>query len=213
MKEKQTIFVVGISTEVGKTIASAIVVEALQADYWKPIQSGDLDNSDTMKVQRMVANSQTKFHQSAYAFRFPASPHLSASMENKTIQLSDIQRPNSENHLIIEGAGGIFVPLNSQQTMLDLISPTDKIILVSRNYLGSINHTMLTIEVLKTRGLRVSGIIFNGEENPSTEKWIENYTQIPIIGRISQEEKFNSEVIKKYATLFLPNLKTILKIL
>lgn len=210
MKEKQTIFVVGISTEVGKTIASAIIVEALQADYWKPIQSGDLDNSDTMKVQRLISNPQTKFHQSAYAFSFPASPHLSASMENKVIQLSDIQRPNSENYLVIEGAGGVFVPLNSQQTMLDLISPADKIILVSRNYLGSINHTMLTIEVLKNRGLRVSGIIFNGEENPSTEKWIENYTKLPIVGRISHEKEFNSEVIKKYATYFLPNLKAIL---
>lgn len=202
-----TYFITGISTEVGKTISSAIVVESLQADYWKPIQSGDLDNSDTMKVKSFISNSISTFFPSSYEFDYPASPHLSAQMEGRHIELAHIKRPHSSNTLVIEGAGGLFVPLNERNTILDLILPTDKIVLVSRHYLGSINHTMLSVEALQRRGLNIFGIIFSGEENTATESWIASYTQIPIIGRIEEEPFFDKNTIKRYANLFKKNLK------
>lgn len=202
-----TYFITGISTEVGKTISSAIVVESLQADYWKPIQSGDLDNSDTMKVKSLISNSISTFFPSSYEFDYPASPHLSAQMEGRHIELAHIKRPHSSNTLVIEGAGGLFVPLNERNTILDLILPTDKIVLVSRHYLGSINHTMLSVEALQRRGLNIFGIIFSGEENTATESWIASYTQIPIIGRIEEEPFFDKNTIKRYANLFKKNLK------
>lgn len=104
--EKQTYFVTGISTEVGKTIVAAILTEALNADYWKPIQSGDLQNSDTHKIKRWISNSKTFFHPNAYALSIPASPHLSAKLDDTTIEIDKIIRPKTENHLVIEGAGG-----------------------------------------------------------------------------------------------------------
>ena len=202
-----TYFITGISTEVGKTISSAIVVESLQADYWKPIQSGDLDNSDTMKVKSLISNSISTFFPSNYEFDYPASPHLSAQMEGRHIELAHIKRPHSSNTLVIEGAGGLFVPLNERNTILDLMLPTDKIVLVSRHYLGSINHTMLSVEALQRRGLNIFGIIFSGEENTATESWIASYTQIPIIGRIEEEPFFDKNTIKKYADLFKKKLQ------
>lgn len=210
MKKNPTIFITGNSTDVGKTIVSAIVVQALGADYWKPIQSGELNNSDTKKVMDLVENKEVTFFKSAYELEVPASPHQSAALQGIEIQLEKIIRPETQNSLVIEGAGGLFVPLNSTQTIADLISAEDKIILVSRNYLGSINHTMLTIEALKTRGLQVSGIIFNDEENPHTESWIANFTKIPIIGRIEKEAYFDEKIIQKYAQLFKENLSKLL---
>ena len=201
-----TYFITGISTEVGKTISSAIVVESLQADYWKPIQSGDLDNSDTMKVKSLISNSISTFFPSSYEFDYPASPHLSAQMEGRHIELAHIKRPHSSNTLVIEGAGGLFVPLNERNTILDLMLPTDKIVLISRHYLGSINHTMLSVEALQRRGLNIFGIIFSGEENTATESWIASYTHIPIIGRIEEEPFFDKNTIKKYANLFKKKL-------
>ena len=201
-----TYFITGISTEVGKTISSAIIVESLQADYWKPIQSGDLDNSDMMKVKSLISNSISTFFPSSYEFDYPASPHLSAQMEGRHIELAHIKRPHSSNTLVIEGVGGLFVPLNERNTILDLMLPTDKIVLVSRHYLGSINHTMLSVEALQRRGLNIFGIIFSGEENTATESWIASYTQIPIIGRIEEEPFFDKNTIKKYADLFKKKL-------
>ena len=201
-----TYFITGISTEVGKTMSSAIVVESLQADYWKPIQSGDLDNSDTMKVKSLISNSISTFFPSSYEFDYPASPHLSAQMEGRHIELAHIKRPHSSNTLVIEGAGGLFVPLNERNTILDLMLHTDKIVLISRHSLGSINHTMLSVEALQRRGLNIFGIIFSGEENTATESWIASYTQIPIIGRIEEEPFFDKNTIKKYADLFKKKL-------
>ena len=164
-------------------------------------------SSDTMKVKSLISNSISTFFPSSYEFDYPASPHLSAQMEGRHIELAHIKRPHSSNTLVIEGAGGLFVPLNERNTILDLMLPTDKIVLISRHYLGSINHTMLSVEALQRRGLNIFGIIFSGEENTATESWIASYTQIPIIGRIEEEPFFDKNTIKKYADLFKKNLK------
>ena len=200
------LFITGISTDVGKTIASAIIVEALQADYWKPIQAGDLEHSDTHKVQSLVSNTQSHFHSNSYALQTPASPHLAAAMDGITITMNQIQEPKTTNHLVVEGAGGILVPLNETQSVVDLIQPDYKVIVVSRHYLGSINHTLLTIEALQNRKIQVAGIIFSGDENTSSESIILSRTAVPFIGRIAQEPYFDTNVISEYAELFRENL-------
>ena len=200
------LFITGIGTDVGKTIASSIIVEALQADYWKPIQAGDLDNSDTNKVEKYVSNPTTKFHKNAYALNTPASPHLAAEIDGIKIELDNITEPKTTNHLVIEGAGGIFVPLNNSDCVIDLIQPDYKVIVVSRHYLGSINHTLMAIEILKSRNLNVAGIVFSGDENKATESIILEKTNVPMIGRIDNEPYFDQNVITYYADLFRENL-------
>lgn len=201
----KTLFVTGISTDVGKTIASAILVEALQADYFKPVQAGDLDNSDTHKVERLISNNKSVFHQNSYALNTPMSPHGAAELDGIEIDLKQIKRPKTKNSLVIEGAGGLLVPLNSTDTIMDLIEPTDKVIVVSRHYLGSINHSLLTINTLKDKGFDVS-IIYSGDEHKSTESIIEKMTNVKVIGRINDEPYFDQNVIKEYAETFRSNL-------
>jgi dethiobiotin synthetase len=200
------LFITGIGTDVGKTIASAIVTEALEADYWKPIQAGDLDNSDTHKVKRYVSNSKSTFFENSYALNTPASPHYAAAVDNISINLKKIIEPVTQNHLVVEGAGGVFVPLNDQDCVIDLIQLDYKVIVVSRHYLGSINHTLLTIEALQNRNIKIAGIIFNGNENKATESIILSKTGINFIGRIDDEPYFDQNVILEYAALFQENL-------
>lgn len=196
------LFITGIGTDVGKTIASAIITEALEADYWKPIQAGDLNDSDSHKIESYVSNSKTIIHPNSYGLNTPASPHLAAELDQITISLDQIQEPQTQNHLVVEGAGGVFVPLNDTDCVIDLIQPDYKVIVVSRHYLGSINHTLLTIEALKNRNLEIAGIVFNGNENKATESIILNKTGIPYIGRIQQEPYFDKNVVREYADLF-----------
>ncbi len=200
------IFITGISTDVGKTIASAIITEALEADYWKPIQAGDLENSDSHFIKSNVKSQKSKIFPNAYQFNTPASPHLAAELDGITIDLKNIIEPKTDNHLVIEGAGGLFVPLNKTNFVIDLIQPDYKVIVVSRHYLGSINHTLLTIEALKNRKINIAGIIFNGNENLATETLILNTTQLKCIGRIEEEPYFDQNVISEYADLFRDNV-------
>jgi len=202
-----TYFITGIGTDVGKTVVSAIVTEALQADYFKPVQAGDLDYSDTHKVKALVANLKSRFFKNAYALKTPMSPHAAAEIDNVEIRLENIKRPETDNNLVIEGAGGLLVPLNAKDCIVDLIEKTDKIILVSRHYLGSINHTLLSVEVLKSRGFSNIGLIFSGDEYPSTEQIILEKTQLPFIGRISEEASFSKDVVLKYAEKLKLNLE------
>ncbi|MFT4831897.1 MAG: dethiobiotin synthetase [Psychroserpens sp.] len=200
------IFVTGISTEVGKTIASAIIVEALEADYWKPIQAGDLDHTDSHKIADLVSNKKTVIHKNSYALKTPMSPHAAAELDGVTIDVNKIHEPKTVNHLVIEGAGGLLVPLNNWDTILDIIMPTYNVVVVCRHYLGSINHSLLTIGWLQMKGYNVS-IIFSGKEHPTTESIIMKKTQAPVIGRIDEETSFDKATIKKYAALFKANLE------
>lgn len=198
-RDMHTLFLTGIGTDVGKTIVSAIITEALKADYWKPIQAGDLENSDTKKVQQLISNSVTKFHSESYALHNAMSPHAAADLENITINLNAIQRPKTQNTLIIEGAGGLKVPINHRQTILDLIRPEDKVIVVSKNYLGSINHTLMTIDVLRQNGIEPLGIVFNGNENKATQEIIVELAKVPMIARIDTYKELTKSVILKEA--------------
>lgn len=203
---KLKIFITGSGTDVGKTIAAAIVTEALEADYWKPIQAGDLTNSDSHKIVRYISNSKSKLHACAYELTTPASPHFAAERDNVEIALENIVEPQTENNLVIEGAGGLFVPLNSKDMIIDLIKPNYKVVIISRHYLGSINHTLLTIEALQHRGIAPAGIIFNGEKVRATEDIILQKTSVKMIGRICPEPYFDKNVISEYADTFRENL-------
>lgn len=204
MKTKQ-IFVTGISTEVGKTVVSAILTEALEADYWKPIQAGDLDASDSHKIADFISNSKTVIHKNSYALQTPMSPHAAAEIDGVVIEVDKIVAPKTNNHLVIEGAGGLLVPLNNNDTIVDIIDPSYQVVVVSRHYLGSINHTLLTVNYLEERGFKVS-IIFSGEEHKTTESIILSKTNAKLIGRIEEEPYFDKNVIKEYADLFRDNL-------
>lgn len=203
------LFITGIGTEVGKTVVSSIVVEALEADYWKPVQAGDLEFSDTDRVKSWISNERSVFHPSAYALKTPMSPHAAAELDGLRIEPGSIVEPVTSNDLVIEGAGGLLVPLNEENTILDLIRKEYRTIVVSKNYLGSINHTLLTLYALRSRGLNVSGIIFNGEPVPSTERIIETMGKVPVIGRIGQEEIIDKSTVSKYAERFRTKLESL----
>lgn len=195
-------FITGIDTGVGKTIVSAIIAEALKADYWKPIQAGNLECTDSDVVKRLISNDISKFHPEKYKFKTPASPHYAAELENIVIDPDNFKIPETSNHLIIEGAGGLMVPLNMNFLMIDLIKKLEaEVILVSQNYLGSINHTLLSVEALKNRSIPIKGIVFNGVGNLSSENYILEYTGIPCILKIGQEQCLNKLSILKYSEI------------
>lgn len=178
-------FITGIGTGIGKTLISAILTEKLKADYWKPIQSGDLDTSDSITLGNLISNTQTVIHPESYRLTQPLSPHLSAKLDGIEIDLNKIHMPLTDNNLIIEGAGGLMVPLNEKELIIDLIKKLNvEVILVSQNYLGSINHTLLSINLLKQYEIPIKGIIFNGDENLETERYILQYTKTKKLGSV-----------------------------
>lgn len=191
-------FVTGIGTGIGKTVASAVLTEKLNADYWKPIQSGDLDQSDSLTVESLISNSKTVIHPETYRLTQPLSPHLSAKLDGIEISLEEFTLPQTEHDLIVEGAGGLMVPLNNKDLILDLIVHLGlETIVVSSNYLGSINHTLLTIAVLKQHNIKIKGILFCGEENIESQDYILNYTKLSFLGRIPQLKNLDKNSIKE----------------
>ena len=197
-------FVTAIGTDSGKTLVSAILCEALEADYWKPVQAGLPRDTDT--VRTLITNERTSFHPEQYLLKQPASPHAAAQTEGIKIQLNSFRLPGNNNTLIIEGAGGCLVPLNDEHFIIDLVKPLQaEVILVSNIYLGSINHTLLTVEALKKRNLRVKGLIFNGDGNPESERIILHHSKFPCLLRIKREPVINNEVVKAYANQLKQN--------
>ncbi len=204
--KQRKLFVTGIGTDVGKTIASAILTEALQADYWKPIQAGDLEHSDSIKIKSQISNFKSHIFENSYKLNTPASPHYAAQLDGIAIDINQIKEPKTSNHLVIEGAGGLLVPLNNTDCIIDLIQNDYEVILVSRHYLGSINHTLLSLEALKNRNIPCAGIIFSGDENPATESIILAKSGVKFLGRIENEPYFDANVIAYYADQFKDNI-------
>jgi dethiobiotin synthetase len=205
--ENLKIFVTGIGTDVGKTIASSILTESLKADYWKPIQAGLSDGkTDLETVKQLVLNSKTTFHESTYNLTSPLSPHWAAKIDGVEINVKKIKLPITNNHLVIEGAGGVFVPINEENVIADLIDENYTVILVSKNYLGSINHTLLSIFYLKSIGIKKLGVLFCGEENIESQRIIEKLGRVKIIGRINQIEVLTKENITIEAEKIKSNL-------
>ena len=200
------IFVSGIGTDVGKTIVSAILTEAMKADYWKPVQTGSEELRDTEVVRALVSNKKSRFLNEAYAFKAPLSPHIASIMEGVNIDLKKIIIPDS-NTLIIEGAGGLMVPINETYTYLDLIKKLEvPLVFVIRHYLGSINHSLLSLRLIKDSGIKLKGIVFNGDDRWDNERIILKMTGVPVIGKIKEEKTWSPNLIKKYADKFKENL-------
>ena len=199
---KTHLIIAGIGTEVGKTVASAVLVEALQADYWKPVQSGYPPDSDTNTVRNLVSNSRSRFHPETYLLREPLSPHAAAAAEGITIDPARLVVPQTTNSLVIELAGGLMVPLTDTYLNIDFVGEMGlPVVLVTRNYLGSINHTLLSAEALRRRNIPVMGLIINGPSVPATESVLLSYTGLPCLLRIQDEPELTKELVKKYANM------------
>ena len=198
------IFVTGIGTDVGKTVVSSILVEALKADYWKPIQTGAFYSTDSEKLKDFISNENTIIHPEAYSFQQPMSPHAAAEQLGTSVSLSNINLPQTNNStIIIEGAGGIMVPLNDSEFMVDLIQKLEaETVLVIQNYLGSINHSLLSIDALQRRNVKILGIIFNGAPHQLSEDIVLKYSSLKCLGKISKELELNKRIISRYAQDF-----------
>jgi len=192
------IFVTGTGTGVGKTFVSAILVAGLSARYWKPLQSGLHEKTDTAWVQEMTGLPSSHFYPETYRFRFPLSPHVAAEKDGVRIDLELMDLPQTlGGHLIVEGAGGIMVPLNEHHLMLDLMKKLQlPILLVAESGLGTINHTLLSLEMLKNHSLQVLGVVMNGPRNPENRKAIEHYGNTAVCAEIEPLECVDKVTLK-----------------
>lgn len=196
------LFVTGIGTNVGKTIMSAVLTEALQADYWKPIQSGTIEGRDAETVKSLISNNVTVIHPEAYSLKEPLSPHFAAKLEGVEIDLNKIHLPKTNNKLLIEGAGGLLVPINNQHYVIDIAKQFNcEIALVASNYLGCINHTLLSIDYILKHNLKLSMLILNGEFEPEVESAILNYAKVAAVIKVPTLKSLSKEEISKAALL------------
>lgn len=205
-----SIAIAGIHTGIGKTIVSAVIAEALGAEYWKPVQAG-IKERDAELLRGLLTNGEQRVHEEAVLLSQPLSPHTAAAADKVVIDYKQFMWPNTKSKLIVETAGGILSPMYNDCTMADFIThyklPT---LLVSLNYLGSINHTLMTIEVMKSRGIQLLGIIMNGLENESSESFITEYSRVPILARIPFIKELNNEAVKRTALQLKPILSKLL---
>ena len=193
------LFITSIDTNIGKTIVSSIVCKALDYSYWKPVQSGDLHNSDSNKIKNL--SPSTFIHPETYRLTQPLSPHESANRDGISITLKKFKLPQNEK-LVIEGAGGVMVPLNEFGDMIiDLATIFEcSLLLVVKNYLGSINHTLLTIKELNSRGFKNIGLILVGDRVESSERIIQKIGLCSIIANVPHEEHIDENWIIKQAS-------------
>lgn len=206
------IFITGIGTGVGKTMISAIVAKALEADYWKPVQAGYENGTDSEWVQSMLAGTDSVVHPEVYKLKMAASPHIAARAEGIHISIENICAaiPVINRNLIIEGAGGLLVPLNESAFVVDLVKALQaKVILVSRNYLGSINHSLLTAKVCREMEIPVIGWIFN-DQYLDYEQEIANWSNYPVIASVPYTETGNGIFINSQAAAIKKHLKEFL---
>ncbi len=197
------LLVAGISTDVGKTVVSAILTTLLDADYWKPVQCGQFD---TLAIEKWL--SKERILPAVYSLSAPLSPHHAARLEGITIDLNTIKPPKTNRLMVIEGAGGILVPLTQHNLTLDLFETWKcEWVVVVKQQLGAINHTLLTIEVLKQHHIPIKGLIFNGERNFDSESVILEKTQVPCLGHLLPEEKLDQQTIQRYAKKWQPHFQ------
>ncbi len=202
-------FIAGTGTDVGKTMVSSIFAQALDADYWKPVQTGSREGIDRETVKSLVQPSEgSRFHPEGYCLNAPLSPHAAAEAEGVRLSISNIRVPETRSPLVIEGAGGLLVPLNDQDLLIDLIPKFEaQVILVSRHALGSINSTLLSIEALAARKIPLAGMVFVGTELPGTEKAVLSRTQAPCLLHVALEPRLTGERVRDYAKTLSENLR------
>ena len=203
----EIIFVTGIGTDVGKTVAASILVQALDAAYWKPIQAGLNDGTDKSTLNKLTSDNAILYPE-VYRLNTPSSPHIAARIDQINININHIVNniPAPKNkYLIVEGAGGIMVPLNEEEFVIDLIKKMNaKVILVSKNYLGSINHSLLTASVCKQRNIPVLGWIFN-QQFMHYEEDIVRWSGYPLLHSIPLTDQLDKDFIIQQAAIFRNN--------
>jgi dethiobiotin synthetase len=178
----QRIFVTGTDTDIGKTVASACLVRALNADYWKPVQSGLTEGRDCDTISALTGLEESRIHPSTYELQAPLSPHEAARLEGLSLDMNQFKLPTTDNNLIVEGAGGVLVPINESALMIDLIDQLGlPVVVVARSGLGTINHTLLTLEALRARNQNILGVIVSGPANPANVDAIRTYGKIKIL--------------------------------
>jgi len=174
--------IAGIGTGVGKTLVAALFVERLGAAYFKPVQAGGLEHTDTMVVRRLVTNKRARFLPEAYRLEAAMSPHAAAALEGRTLKRKRLQLPETDGPLVVEPAGGVRVPVAEGVLNTDLMEDWGlPVVVVANYYLGSINHSLLTVEALKARDLPLAGIVFSGEPNPESRSVILEVTGLPCL--------------------------------
>jgi len=198
MEFPKKFFVTGTDTGIGKTLVSAMLTSALDATYWKPIQAGLDEETDTEFVLRVSDVDKSKIIPERYLLETPMSPHAAADIDGVEIQLSDFQLPESTTkHLIVEGAGGLIVPINWKDTILDLIKKFNlPVLLVARSSLGTLNHTLLSLKALKEREIEVFAVILNGEKHPSNKETIEKFGEISVF-EVEPLKEINPESLRE----------------
>lgn len=190
------LFITGIGTNVGKTVVSAMLTEALQADYWKPIQSGVVEGKDSDTVKSLISNSKSVFHPETYLLKEPLSPHFAAKLDGVEIELKKIELPQTSNHLIIEGAGGLLVPINDSHYVIDIAKQFDcEIVLVISSYLGCINHSLLSIDYLLRNHFKLKALAFNGTFEPEVKQAITNYVKNTLIIDVPQLDELSKSAV------------------
>jgi len=192
-------FVTGTDTGIGKTVVSAILTKALNASYWKPIQAGLEEETDTEFVRRTTGFSDSQIIPERYRLNTPMSPHAAADIDDVKISMDDFEVPNySTDHLVVEGAGGLLVPMNSQDMIIDLISYLDfPVVLVASSTLGTLNHTLLSIEALRRREISIMGVVLNGPRHQSNRETIQDYGDVGILAEINTIDPLNAETLQE----------------
>jgi dethiobiotin synthetase len=193
--------ITGIHTGIGKTVTAAVLTQALQCDYWKPIQAGELDNTDSMTVQRLLSQSHSRILPEAFRLKAAASPHIAAQMEGVHIDFDSLKTPNHlDAPLLIETAGGVMSPVTAHDTVADLLANHDwPTVLVVQHYLGSISHTLSAIDALKARDVAIIGLIINGETVDSSEAFITHYSSLPVLARVPSFTSLEASNVEKAA--------------
>jgi dethiobiotin synthetase len=203
------IFITGTDTDIGKTVVSACLVRALNADYWKPIQSGLVDGRDRDFVSTLADLNENRIHPSVYELRAPLSPHEAARLENVSLEIDELILPATDNTIVVEGAGGVLVPINSDFLMIDLMAQLGlPVIVVARSGLGTINHTLLTLEALRTRNINILGIIINGPKNPANVEAIQAYGTTNILFELEPISPLNVEGVLAVAKQLRKNIES-----
>lgn len=196
-------FVTGTDTDVGKTVVSAWLLAHLDACYWKPVQAGTEPETDTQTVRRLAELPEDRIVPEAYVLKEPMAPHEAARREGISIDMAKLVGPQDDRLLIVEGAGGLLVPLNEKDYVIDLIEDLNlPVVLVARSTLGTINHTLLSLEALRRRGLVVAGVVINGPESPHNRAAIERYGKTQVIVEIPQLDTVTRSALRQIAPEF-----------
>ena len=196
-----SVVIAGIHTGIGKTICSSVLCQALGYDYWKPVQAGELQNTDSHFIEHNTSNGRIKIHPETYRLKTAASPHYAAALEGIQIQKEQLILPSSTNNIIVETAGGLMSPLANNFLNIDLVKQLQlPVVLVSNSYLGSINHSLLSVEALQNRNIPILGLVFSGAENKPSQEFILQYTKLPLLFSIPLFDELNVKAIGQFAS-------------